>query len=41
MPKSVILRGPTFYSLFSTKPQGRNIIMVCQNLCCFLRGTTT
>jgi NADH-quinone oxidoreductase subunit E len=39
MPKSVIYEVATFYSLFSTKPQGRNIIMVCQNLCCFLRGT--
>jgi NADH-quinone oxidoreductase subunit E len=39
MPKSVIYEVATFYALYSTKPQGRNIIMVCQNLCCFLRGT--
>lgn len=39
MPKSVIYEVTTFYSLYSTRPQGRNIIMVCQNLCCFLRGT--
>jgi len=39
MPKSVICEVTTFYSLYSSKPQGRNIIMVCQNLCCFLRGT--
>jgi NADH-quinone oxidoreductase subunit E len=39
MPKSVIYEVVTFYALYSTKPQGRNIIMVCQNLCCFLRGT--
>jgi NADH-quinone oxidoreductase subunit E len=39
MPKSVIYEVATFYSLYSTKPVGRNIIMVCQNLCCFLRGT--
>jgi NADH-quinone oxidoreductase subunit E len=39
MPKSVIYEVTTFYALYSTKPQGRNIIMVCQNLCCFLRGS--
>ena len=39
MPKSVIYEVTTFYSLYSTRPQGNNIIMVCQNLCCFLRGT--
>jgi NADH-quinone oxidoreductase E subunit len=39
MPKSVIYEVTTFYSLYSTRPQGTNIIMVCQNLCCFLRGT--
>jgi NADH-quinone oxidoreductase subunit E len=38
MPKSEIYEVATFYSLFSTRPQGTNIIMVCQNLCCFLRG---
>jgi len=38
MPKSVIYEVATFYSLYQTRPQGRNIIMVCQNLCCFLRG---
>ena len=38
MPKSVIYEVATFYALYSTRPQGRNIIMVCQNLCCFLRG---
>ena len=39
MPKSVIYEVATFYALYSTRPQGRNIIMVCQNLCCFLRGS--
>jgi NADH-quinone oxidoreductase subunit E len=39
MPKSVIYEVTTFYSLYSTRPVGRNIIMVCQNLCCFLRGS--
>ena len=38
MPKSEIYEVATFYSLFSTRPQGTNIVMVCQNLCCFLRG---
>jgi NADH-quinone oxidoreductase subunit E len=39
MPKSVIYEVTTFYSLYATKPQGRNLIMVCQNLCCFLRSS--
>jgi NADH-quinone oxidoreductase subunit E len=39
MPKSVIFEVVTFYSLYSTAPRGRNIIMVCQNLCCYLRGS--
>jgi len=39
MPKSVIYEVTTFYSLYSTRPVGNNIVMVCQNLCCFLRGS--
>jgi NADH-quinone oxidoreductase subunit E len=38
MPKSLMFEVTTFYALYSTVPQGRNIVMVCQNLCCFLRG---
>jgi NADH:ubiquinone oxidoreductase subunit E len=28
----------TFYSFLSVKPQGRNVIRVCKNLPCYLRG---
>ena len=38
MPKSVMYEVATFYALYAMAPQGRNVIMVCQNLCCFLRG---
>jgi NADH-quinone oxidoreductase subunit E len=38
MPKSIIYEVVTFYHLYSTKPRGKNIILVCQNLCCYLRG---
>jgi NADH-quinone oxidoreductase subunit E len=38
MPKSVIYESRP--STRCTRPAGgRNIIMVCQNLCCFLRGS--
>lgn len=39
MPKSVIYEVVTFYHLYSTKPRGKNIILICQNLCCYLRGS--
>ena len=38
MPKSIMYEVVTFYHLYSTKPRGKNIILVCQNLCCYLRG---
>lgn len=38
MPKSIIYEVVTFYHLYSTKPRGKNILLVCQNLCCYLRG---
>jgi NADH-quinone oxidoreductase subunit E len=39
MPKSVMYEVVTFYHLYSTKPRGKNIILICQNLCCYLRGS--
>ena len=39
MPKSVIYEVVTFYHLYATKPRGKNIILICQNLCCYLRGS--
>ena len=39
MPKSIIYEVVTFYHLYSTKPRGKNIILICQNLCCYLRGS--
>ena len=39
MPKSIIYEVVTFYHLYSTEPRGKNIILVCQNLCCYLRGS--
>lgn len=39
MPKSVLYEVVTFYHLYSRKPRGRNIILVCRNLCCYLRGS--
>ncbi len=31
----------TFYSFLSTKPQGRNVIRVCQSMPCFLKNSQT
>lgn len=39
MPKSTIYETATFYSLFSFEPQGKHIIRICRNICCFLRGS--
>ena len=39
MPKSIIYEVVTFYHLYSTKPRGKNVILICQNLCCYLRGS--
>ena len=39
MPKSIMYEVVTFYHLSSTKPRADNIILVCQNLCCYLRGS--
>jgi len=39
MPKSIMYEVVTFYHLYSTKPRGKNISLICQNLCCYLRGS--
>ncbi len=39
MPKSIIYEVVTFYHLYSTKPRAGNVILICQNLCCYLRGS--
>jgi len=31
----------TFYSFLSTKPQGRNVIRICQSIPCFLKDCQT
>jgi len=38
MPKSIMYEVVTFYHLYATVPRARNVILVCQNLCCYLRG---
>lgn len=39
VPASHIYGVLTFYTMFSTKPRGRNIIRLCQSPPCFLRGS--
>ena len=39
MPKSIMYEVVTFYHLYSTEPRARNVILICQNLCCYLRGS--
>ena len=39
MPKSIVYEVVTFYHLYSTKPRAKNIILICQNLCCYLGGS--
>ncbi len=31
----------SFYSFFSTKPQGRNVIRICRSVPCYLKGSQT
>ena len=33
-----VAEAGTFYTLFPKKPDGKNLIMVCKNICCALRG---
>ena len=39
MPKSIMYEVVTFYHLYSTEPRAGNVILICQNLCCYLRGS--
>jgi NADH:ubiquinone oxidoreductase subunit E len=38
IPLARILRVATFYSLFSLKPRGKNVLTVCMGTTCFVRG---
>lgn len=38
IPKIAVYEVATFYSMFETKPVGRNVIAVCTNLSCMLIG---
>ena len=38
LPVGEVYGVATFYSFLSTKPQGKNIIRVCKNLPCFIKG---
>ena len=38
LPPSDVFGVATFYSLFSTKPKGRNAIKVCKGTACYVRG---
>ena len=39
IPTSEVYGVATFYSFLATKPQGRNVIRVCQSLPCFLKNS--
>jgi len=36
--RAEVAEAATFYTLFPKKPVGKNLIMVCKNICCALRG---
>ena len=38
MPAMYVYEVATFYSMFSTKPVGRNNVAICTNISCMLRG---
>ncbi len=38
LPKIQVYEIGTFYSMFSTKPVGRNDVAICTNVSCMLRG---
>jgi len=38
MPKIGVYEVASFYSMFETKPCGRNNVAVCTNISCMLRG---
>ncbi len=39
IPLSEVYGVATFYSFLSTKPLGRNVIMACKSLPCFLKNS--
>ena len=39
LPLSEVYGVATFYSFFSTKPQGRHVIRICKSLPCFLKDS--
>ncbi|NJM11202.1 MAG: NAD(P)H-dependent oxidoreductase subunit E [Synechococcaceae cyanobacterium SM1_2_3] len=41
MPPIAVYEVASFYSMFETKPVGRNHIAVCTNISCMLRGSET
>jgi NADH-quinone oxidoreductase subunit E len=38
MPKIAVYEVASFYSMFETKPCGRNSVAICTNISCMLRG---
>ena len=38
LPLSEVYGVATFYSFLATRPQGRNVIRICQSLPCFLKN---
>jgi len=38
MPRSLVYEVATFYTLYHLKPVGRQVISVCTNISCMLRG---
>lgn len=38
LPKIQVYEVATFYSMFQTKPVGRNDVAICTNISCMLRG---
>jgi NADH-quinone oxidoreductase subunit E len=38
MPKIAVYEVASFYSMFETKPVGRHMVSVCNNISCMLRG---
>lgn len=39
LPESRVYSVITFYSLFSTKPRGKYVIQVCDNVPCYVNGS--
>lgn len=41
MPKIAVYEIASFYSMLETEPVGRNMVAVCTNISCMLRGAST